>query len=249
MSADDTPPRAAFLARLDTAVTLLWDANRDDSEDAARPNDPEVDVWTAAANLSNTLRKYGDVVRDEVWDLLVPSADAVELHPAPAPVEVREDETVPWLKREVDEMGTALLQAEYDRESQAQAYSRLLRGMARRQVRTRQSRDEFSAKYGENVKLYFQALAHRARMRDTLILIAGDRCETYTSGRCSDPGSGRSRISTTGTADQWCDPCRAHDALAAAPETSRSTFPPCYWAAAVAPALSGPVSTTEAQEG
>lgn len=137
MSTDDTPPRAAFLARLDTAVTLLWDANRDDSEDAARPNDPEVDVWTAAANLSNTLRKYGDVVRDEVWDLLVPSADAVELHPAPAPVPVREDETVPWLKREVDQMGTAILQAEYDREFQAQAYSRLLRGMARRASRYR----------------------------------------------------------------------------------------------------------------
>lgn len=62
-----------------------------------------------------------------------------------------------------------------------------------------------------------------ARLRDTLVLIASDRCETYTSGRCSDPGSGRSRISSTGTADQWCDPCRARDALDAAPETSAPT--------------------------
>lgn len=56
--------------------------------------------------------------------------------------------------------------------------------------------------------------AEHKRMADALRLIAGDRCENYTSGRCSDEGSGRTRISSTGTADQWCDACRAADALA-----------------------------------
>jgi hypothetical protein len=62
---------------------------------------------------------------------------------------------------------------------------------------------------------------HIARMVDTLRLLAGDRCHTYVGGGWQCPDSGRDRISTTGTADQWCDACRAADALGLIPESAR----------------------------
>jgi len=49
---------------------------------------------------------------------------------------------------------------------------------------------------------------------EALRLIAGDRCETFTRGRCSDPLSGRTRGAQYG-AYRWCDACVAADALAA----------------------------------
>jgi hypothetical protein len=47
---------------------------------------------------------------------------------------------------------------------------------------------------------------------DALRLIAGDRCWTFTRGRCSDEGSGRVRGARYG-AEKWCDSCVATDAL------------------------------------
>lgn len=47
---------------------------------------------------------------------------------------------------------------------------------------------------------------------EALRLIAGDRCERSTHGRCSDPNSGYTRGATY-EADAWCDACIAHDAL------------------------------------
>jgi hypothetical protein len=55
-------------------------------------------------------------------------------------------------------------------------------------------------------------------LRDTLALIAEYGCSVSSRGTpCYEPNSGRDRVSTTGTADQWCDSCRAADALAQSP--------------------------------
>jgi hypothetical protein len=48
---------------------------------------------------------------------------------------------------------------------------------------------------------------------EALRLIAGDRCERLTRGRCSDASSGYVRGARYG-ADAWCDGCVAADALA-----------------------------------
>lgn len=64
---------------------------------------------------------------------------------------------------------------------------------------------------------------------DALRLIAGDRCETYTSGRCSDKHSGRERGARSG-ADAWCDACVAHDALTCVVD---GTVPAPSWEAIV----------------
>lgn len=51
-----------------------------------------------------------------------------------------------------------------------------------------------------------------AYLIEAALLIDEDGCATFTSGRCSDPHSGRSRRSRYG-ADRWCDACIARDAL------------------------------------
>jgi hypothetical protein len=45
-----------------------------------------------------------------------------------------------------------------------------------------------------------------------LTLIDRHGCETFTSGRCLDENSGRTRGAEYG-AERWCDPCVARDAL------------------------------------
>jgi hypothetical protein len=47
---------------------------------------------------------------------------------------------------------------------------------------------------------------------DALILLAGDRCSTFTSGSCSSGTSGKTRGAKYG-ADAWCSECIARDAL------------------------------------
>lgn len=46
---------------------------------------------------------------------------------------------------------------------------------------------------------------------DALLILAGERCSTYTSGSCRDD-RGRTRTAEC-TADAWCGECVAHDAL------------------------------------
>lgn len=60
-----------------------------------------------------------------------------------------------------------------------------------------------------------------AYLVEAALLIEATGCTTFTSGRCSDPHSGRSRRSRYG-ADRWCDACIARDALdrASAPHES-----------------------------
>ena len=50
---------------------------------------------------------------------------------------------------------------------------------------------------------------------DDALLDALRLCETFTSGRCLDPNSGRTRGAEYG-ADAWCAPCVAADALSSA---------------------------------
>lgn len=47
---------------------------------------------------------------------------------------------------------------------------------------------------------------------DALLLIAGERCSTFTSGSCRNGTSGKVRGAKYG-ADAWCEPCIAFDAL------------------------------------
>jgi len=70
---DTAAAREEFRSRLEATWDLLSRLDPDDNDPALYPNDPECDVRGYVSGLWTTLGRYGDVIRDEVWDTLTGS--------------------------------------------------------------------------------------------------------------------------------------------------------------------------------
>lgn len=171
-------------------LTRALDLDEDDSDDEI--------VHTVRMRLASRDERYDRtrVLGDEVHRLRAELAEARASRPAPTPevvavVDKAEDQVVRW-------------SGGYDVDDGLSPSMRSLRDAVR------------ALPEGWRDGAAPAAVPADSILRDTLELIDAHGCGTFTASsgsRCFDKHSGLDRISTTGTADQWCDPCRARDAL------------------------------------